>query len=211
MTWQPPACRSTARHQGPSVLLKGPWGGQWGHLEPPPPSRCAHLCSWRQLNLREEGTHLAPLRYNYNLLPMSSSDRLRFVCPLALWHLFTTSRASQTQRLTRTPGSVMDRLWELSGQTADPRSVVYISQRLQRRLLWLEPPRQGAGSPPRPMSTCPWTIRLQPASAAQTATEDALPLRHQLFLTALSFSSGLLCSRPARLICDVSYPVYPPR
>ena len=115
-------------------------GGTWSPC-PTPPSRCAHPCSCQQLNLREEGTHLVPLRGNYNLLPTSSSDRLRLVCPLALWHLFTTSRASQTQQLTRTLGSVMDRLWEVTGQTADQQSVVYISQRPQRRLLWPEPPR----------------------------------------------------------------------
>ena len=66
-------------------------GGTWSPC-PTPPSRCAHPCSCRQLNLWEEGTHLAPLRGNYNLLPTSSSDRLRLVCPLALRHLFTTSR-----------------------------------------------------------------------------------------------------------------------
>ena len=45
---------------------------------------------------------------------MPSSDRLHLVCPLALWHLFITSRTSQTQQLARMPGWVMDTLWEVS-------------------------------------------------------------------------------------------------
>lgn len=55
---------------------------------------------------------------------MSSSDRLRLVCPLAPWHLFITSRTSQIQQLARMPGWVTDTPWEVSqakSRTVDSR------------------------------------------------------------------------------------------
>ena len=188
-----PCLQEHRQASGPLCPGPGAVGRSSGALGAPAPphSRCAHPCSCRQLNLWEEGTHLAPLRGNYNLLPTSSSDRLRLVCPLALWHLFTTSRASHTQQLTRTLGSAMDRLWEVTGkQRTCGQSCTSLRDfrggfcgRSHRDEV-LVPHRRVSG--PSACSRVVWSR--QPSRTRCPA------LRPRLFLTVLSFSSGLLCS-----------------